>query len=100
MTESPKGTRKSWYDLAMHLFEVFITNEWDRDTLLSAEVLEMTGAQVFSAQEAELVGFEGIPEDPEGRARVFVACAPSHEQLIASRLETSAGVDAFRLHRL
>jgi hypothetical protein len=84
----------------MHLFEVFLTNEWDRDNLLSAEILESSGAQIFNAKEAELVGFEGIPEDPSGRPRVFIACAPADERLIASRLESNGAVDAFRLHRL
>ena len=84
----------------MHLFEVFLTNAWDRETLLSAEALEITGAQIFDAKEAELVGFEGIPEDPSGRARVFIACSPSHERLIASRLEANGNVEAFRLHQV
>ncbi len=84
----------------MHLFEVFITNESAREQLFSAEALEMTGAQIFNAEEAELVGFEGIPEDATGRMRVFVACAPSHEHLITSRLESNGAVEAFRLHRL
>ncbi|MBM4359931.1 MAG: hypothetical protein FJ096_17645 [Deltaproteobacteria bacterium] len=84
----------------MHLFEVFLTNAWDRDALLSPEILESSGAQIFDAKEAELVGFEGIPDDPSGRPRVFIACSPSDEGLIASRLEANASVEAFRLHRL
>ncbi|MBM4373713.1 MAG: hypothetical protein FJ095_01420 [Deltaproteobacteria bacterium] len=84
----------------MHLFEVFLSNAWDRDTLLSAEVLETTGAQIFDAKEAELVGFEGIPDDPSGRPRVFIACSPTDERLVASRLEAHSGVEAFKLHRV
>lgn len=84
----------------MHLFEVFLTNAWDRETLLSPEILESSGAQIFDAKEAELVGFEGIPADPSGRPRVFIACAPSDERLIASRLEAHSGVEAFKLHRV
>jgi hypothetical protein len=84
----------------MHLFEVFLTNAWDRDTLLSAGIVETTGAQIFDAKEAELVGFEGIPEDPTGRPRVFIACSPADERLVASRLEAHSGVEAFKLHQV
>lgn len=84
----------------MQLFEVFLTNAWDRDTLLSKEILESSGAQIFDAKEAELVGFEGLPDDPSGRPRVFIACSPGDERLIASRLEAHAGVEAFRLHQV
>jgi hypothetical protein len=86
--------------LGMKLFEVFLNTGVDGKSLLSPEVLQSTGAQVFSPREAELVGLEGIPEDPQGRARVLIACAPADERLIATRLEAHDGVGSFKLHQL
>jgi 1,6-anhydro-N-acetylmuramate kinase len=82
------------------LFEVFLVPgpQAEGMKILSDEVLELTQAQVMTPEQAEAVGFHGIPEDPEGRKRVFIACAPTHARLIHSRLESSAVVGAFRLH--
>ena len=82
----------------MKLFEVFLSPGTSKDGLLSAEVLQQTGAQVFTAEEAAFVGFEGIPKDESGDARVFVACGPSDAGFIHSRLEASAGVARFKMH--
>ncbi len=84
----------------MKLFEVFLTAGADGRSVLSEEVLSTTGAQVFTPQEAELVGLEGTPADPTGRARVLIACSPSDERMIASRLEGNDLVDAFKLHEV
>lgn len=84
----------------MNLFEVFLVEGRDASELLSADVLETTGAQIFTPEEAAFVGLEGIPADPEGRPRAFVACKPSDQQFIASRLESHAAVGGFKLHEL
>jgi len=86
----------------MTLFEVFLAPgpKAGGSQLLSDEVLEMTKAQVMTPEEAQAVGFHGLPEDPEGRARVFIACSPSHARLIHTRLETSHLVSAFRIHEV
>ncbi len=84
----------------MKLFEVYLTTAASAQTLLSEEVLGTTGAQVFTAKEAELVGLEGIPDDPTGSPRVFIACSPSDERLIASRLEGNENVARYKLHEV
>jgi 1,6-anhydro-N-acetylmuramate kinase len=82
------------------LFEVFLVPgpQAEGAPILSDEVLELTKAQIMTPEQAQAVGFHGIPEDPEGRKRLFVACTPSHAKLIHSRLEASHLVGAFRLH--
>jgi hypothetical protein len=84
------------------LFEVFLTPgpQADGETLLSEEVMGLTQAQVMTPEEAEAAGFHGLPEDPQGRKRVFIACAPKDARMIHTRLEGSAIVGAFRLHEV
>ncbi|MBW2458072.1 MAG: hypothetical protein JRI68_26445 [Deltaproteobacteria bacterium] len=82
----------------MKLFEVFIIEGQDASNILSPEVLAETGAQIMTPAEAAFVGLEGIPDDPEGRPRVLVACQPADERLITSRLEAHAAVGGFKLH--
>ncbi len=84
----------------MRLFEVFLGPGGKDKPLFSDELLKETGAQVFSSAEAELVGLEGIPDDPEGRDRLFVACSPTEERLIHTRLEANQDVASFKLHDL
>ena len=84
----------------MKLFEVFLGEGVNADSVLSAEVLEETGAQVMTPEQAELVGLEGVPADPEGRRRILIACRPQDERLITSRLERHEGVNGFKLHLL
>ena len=84
------------------LFEVFLAPgpAAERDQLLSDEVIELTQAQIMTPEEAEAVGFHGLPEDPEGRKRVFIAVAPRDSRLVHTRLEASAAVGAFRMHEV
>jgi hypothetical protein len=84
----------------MKLYEVFLATGHSASEIMSQEVMNETGAQVFTAQEAALVGLEGIPDDPLGRPRIFIACAPADAQFIATRLEASAAVASFSLHDL
>ena len=84
----------------MVLFEVFLAPglQPEGTPLLSDEVVELTKAQVMTPEQAEAVGFQGIPEDPQGRKRLFVACAAKDARLVHSRLEASALCSAFRMH--
>ncbi len=84
----------------MKLFEVFLVPGVDHGDLLSRETLDATGAQIFTPAEARFVGLEGIPDDPEGRARVLIAFRPADEQYIATRLEAHPAVATFLLHDL
>ena len=84
------------------LFEVFVVPgpKAEGTSLLSAEVIELTKAQVMTPEEAEALGFSGLPADPQNRKRVFVACSPTHARMIHARLEGSALVGAFRMHEV
>ncbi|MBW2529171.1 MAG: hypothetical protein JRI23_33655 [Deltaproteobacteria bacterium] len=83
------------------LFEVFVVpGPRATDPLLSEEIMEHTQAQVMTPEQAEAVGFHGIPEDPEGRKRVFIAVSPRDARLVHTRLEASAAVGAFKMHEV
>jgi hypothetical protein len=84
----------------MKLFEVFLAPGGASKPILSDELCASTGAQVMTVAEATFVGLEGIPDDPEGRDRRLIACKPSDERLIASRLEASDAVASFRVFDL
>ena len=84
----------------MHLFEVFLTPGSSGENLLTPNVHEETGAQVMTVEQAAFVGLEGIPDDPQGRARRLIACQASDQRLIASRLDAHAEVAAYKLHVL
>ena len=84
----------------MILYEVFLVEGSEGSTVLSAEALEESGAQIFTPQEAAIVGLQGIPDDPEDRPRVLIACSPGNSQFIATRLEASAAVGTFKLHEM
>ena len=84
----------------MVIFEVFLAPGTNPEVtpLLSDEVLELTQAQVMTPEQAEAVGFAGLPADPEGRRRLFVACAQKDARLVHTRLESSVLCAAFRIH--
>ena len=84
----------------MKLFEVILAPGADSSSILSKETLEETGAQVFNEKEAELVGLEGLPDNPEDEPRVFVACSHADAQFVSTRLEASAAVSRYKLHEI
>ena len=80
------------------LFEVFLAPGHEQDELLSLEALETTHAQVMTPEDAERVGFAGIPNDP--RPRLFIACAAADGGLVRNRLEGSHAVSAYNIHEV
>ncbi|MCC6523930.1 MAG: hypothetical protein IT373_14825 [Polyangiaceae bacterium] len=80
------------------MFEVLVTPGHEGEALLSDEVLETTAASVMTAEQAEKMGFHGIPADPEGRPRRFVVCAARDARLVQSRLEGSNACSGFQIH--
>ncbi len=91
----------SWgYNRAMILFECILGDGVDGNSLLSEEAKQSSGAQIMTPEEAAFVGLEGIPEDPQNRHRVLIACAPSAERFVQTRLEQHAGVQGFRAIKL
>jgi hypothetical protein len=84
----------------MKLFEVFLAPGAKQSELMSPEALAESGAQIFTPAEAELVGLEGIPADPQNRPRVFIACGEADAQFITTRLEATSAAASFKLHQL
>ncbi|MBI4703560.1 MAG: hypothetical protein HY744_20810 [Deltaproteobacteria bacterium] len=84
----------------MDLFEVFLKPGVTNKPVLSDEVMRETGAQIMTPAQAEFVGLEGIPPDPQGRERRLVACRRADRRLIQTRLESNEAVSGFRLHEL
>lgn len=84
----------------MVLFEVFLAPGTNPEVtpLLSDEVMELTKAQVMTPEQAEAVGFQGLPADPQGRKRLFVVCAQKDARMVHTRLESSVLCAAFRMH--
>lgn len=79
------------------VFETYVREGCDPETLLSDEVKQDTMAQIMTEAQAEAVGF-AVPPDAQKRARCFIACAPKDEPFIKSRLETHRDVNGFRAH--
>lgn len=84
----------------MILFECILGEGVDGNSILSDDVKQSTGAQIMTPEEAAFVGLEGIPDDPQNRPRVLVACAPNAERLVHTRLEQHHGVHGFRAIKL
>jgi hypothetical protein len=84
----------------MKLFEVFLAPGAQASEIMSPEALADSGAQIFTPAEAELVGLEGIPQDPQNRPRVFIACGAGDAQFVTTRLEATTAVSSFKLHEL
>lgn len=84
----------------MTLFEVYLSEGTDPTQLLSAEVLSETNAQIMSAQQAEQVGFGGLPPPALSAPRVFVAVVARDAAFVQRRLEAHVGVVSFKVHHL
>jgi hypothetical protein len=81
----------------MHtMFEVFLVPGATGDGLLSQETLDDTLAQVMTREQAEAVGFSGLP-DAEG-SRLFIVVAKRDEKRIMNALEASNQVGRFAVH--
>ena len=83
----------------MHvMFEVVLAPGALGEGLISQETLKDTQAQVMTREEAEQVGFQGIPDDPHGRDRRFVVVAKRDERRIMNQLEANPEVAGFQPH--
>ena len=84
----------------MILYEVYLVPGASGAPLLSQETKDDTGAQEMTPEQAEQVGFHGIPDDPHGRQRRFIVCQHSDERRIHNVLEASAQVANFQIHEV
>ena len=82
---------------AMHtMFEVFLVPGSTGEGLLSQETLDDTLAQVMTREQAEAVGFSGIPDADDDR--LFIVVAKRDEKRIMNALEASNQVGRFAVH--
>jgi len=83
----------------MHvMFEVFLAPGSSGAGLLTQETIDDTAAQVMTVEQAEKIGFSGLPADAEGRARLLVVVAKVDERRIQNVLEASPQIAGFRVH--
>jgi hypothetical protein len=80
----------------MVVFEVFLTK--GKSLALSPEMLRDTQAQVMTLDEARKVGFQGVPDPPEGREVRLVAIAKRDAGWLQQALEGNPDVENFRVH--
>jgi hypothetical protein len=80
------------------IFQVLVTSAHDADSLLSAEVLRETQAQVMTLEQAAARGFSGARPDPKGREIRLVAVPPRDAQFVQRRLEANPAVLSFEKH--
>ncbi len=84
----------------MVVFEVYVAPGADPADLLSAEILKATQAQVMTREQAEKVGFAGLPEAPPGLEMRLVAVAKRDSEWIRRTFENSETVGRFRVHEV
>jgi hypothetical protein len=81
----------------MHvLFEVLLAPGSPGQGLLTEETLRDTQAQVMTREEAEAVGFSGLPDD--GQPRRYIICAERDAGRIRNALTASNAVAAYDMH--
>jgi hypothetical protein len=84
----------------MHtMFEVYLA-PGSFGELLTEETARDTMAQVMTKEEAEQVGFAGLPDGPEGVEQRFIVVAKSDERRILNALEANPLVAKFALHEV
>jgi len=81
----------------MVVFEVHLAPDAEPQSLLSAEVLRETQAQIMTVAEAKKVGFDGVPDPPPGREVRLIAVTKRDAPWIHRALETNEAVGAFRM---
>jgi len=82
------------------VFTVLVATAQDADSLLSAEVLEETKAQVMTLEQAAARGFRGARADLQGRAVRLIAVPPRDAQFVQRRLEAHHAVLSFEKHEV
>lgn len=84
----------------LSVFEVYFVRGEDLSGLLSREILEETGAQVMTAQEAEGAGLRGLAAVTGDREVRYIAVNARDARWIERVLEGSALVTGYRVHDL
>lgn len=82
----------------LKVFECHLVPGGDRSTILSADTLRETQAQVMSLAEARAVGFQGMPDPPPGQEICLIAVAARDAKWIQRSVEQSDAVKSFNIH--
>jgi hypothetical protein len=80
----------------MVVFEVHVVPGSDPTSILTAETLRDTQAQVMTRTEAQKVGFSGLPEAPADHEVRYVAVAKRDANRIQRAFEANDAVGLFR----
>jgi hypothetical protein len=80
----------------MVVFEVHVVPGTDPTSILTAETMRDTQAQVMTRSEAQKVGFHGLPEAPKDHEVRYVAVSKRDEQRIQRSFEANDAVGLFR----
>jgi hypothetical protein len=81
----------------MVVFEVHLRPGSDTTSILSAETLQSTQAQIMTPAEAKAVGFQGLPDTADKEVR-YIAVAKRDAAWIHRSLELDDRVTGFRAH--
>jgi len=85
----------------MHvMFEVYLAPGATGEGMFTQETLDDTMAQMMTPEQAKAVGFDGLPEPPEGVNSVFIVVAKRDERRILNVLERSPDAAKFRMHEV
>ncbi len=85
----------------MHvMFEVYLAPGATGEGMFTQETLDDTMAQMMTPEQAKAVGFDGLPEPPEGVSSVFVVVAKRDERRIYNVLEGNPQAAQFRVHEV
>ena len=83
----------------MHtLFELYLAPGHHGEGLITQETLDDTQAQVMTREQAEKVGFSGLPAGPEGIKQLWIVVGKIDERRIMNHLEASPQVAKFTIH--
>jgi hypothetical protein len=81
----------------MVVFEVHVAPGGDPNSIVSAETLRETQAQIMTFAEAKKVGFAGLPDPPTTHEVRLVAVATRDAPWIQRALEVNEAVGQFRM---
>ena len=82
------------------VYEVYFAPGSDPEGLLTDEVKRETQAQMMTFEEAQKVGFDGLPTPAHNGEVRLVAVAKRDGAWIQRILETTESVSGFRLHEV
>jgi hypothetical protein len=82
------------------IYEVIVARGEDPETLLSAETLEETQAQVMTLDQARAIGISHGEPNPRGLEVRLIAVSPRDARFVQSRLEASPAAQSFRAHEV